>query len=155
MEKSFMASDGYVRLRRGLLEHLENGRMTYMQAGVYSVMLLQADHKTGIWWGSAMKLYAMSRGDGETESGEDTRNMAERRKLNRCLSRLEDGGYIKRFIVKGKIGNYAVLINKFMCSGGVNDGKTLNAAKSEDWRRPVYERCNEADYEPCNEACND
>jgi len=45
---------GYVQLRRGILEHLLDGRITADEYTVYSLIILLANHKTGIWLGCAI-----------------------------------------------------------------------------------------------------
>jgi hypothetical protein len=51
-----MANVGYVQLRRGILEHLQDGRMTSDEFAAFTVMLLKADHKTGVWRGAGKAL---------------------------------------------------------------------------------------------------
>lgn len=40
---------GYVPLRRGLIEHLEQGRITSDEFAAFTLALMKADHKTGKW----------------------------------------------------------------------------------------------------------
>lgn len=119
--------DGYVQLRRGILEHIDKGLMTYSQAGVYVCILLQADRKTGIWWGCALKLQAHG------PVGNDLKAM------QRCLAYLQARGYIKCLREHGRRGNYPILINKYLVTDGGLRGKVLNAEKSRDYRHPVYD----------------
>ena len=51
-----MANVGYVQLRRGILEHLQDGRMTSDEFAAFTVVLLKADHKTGVWRGAGKAL---------------------------------------------------------------------------------------------------
>jgi hypothetical protein len=51
-----MANAGYVQLRRGILEHLEDGRMTSDEFAAFTVVVLKADHKTGVWRGTGKAL---------------------------------------------------------------------------------------------------
>lgn len=44
---------GYIKLRRGILEHLREHRLTVPEYVVYTVLLMLADYSTGIWEGSA------------------------------------------------------------------------------------------------------
>ena len=43
----------WVKLRTGIVEHIESGRMTADEYVVYSMLILRADWRTGIWFGSA------------------------------------------------------------------------------------------------------
>lgn len=47
---------GFVKLRRGLLEHLRSGRLTETQFTVYVALIMLAHHKTGIWRGNVRSL---------------------------------------------------------------------------------------------------
>lgn len=40
--------NGYVPIRRGLLEHLTEHRMTPTEFAIFNILLLWADHRTGI-----------------------------------------------------------------------------------------------------------
>lgn len=48
--------NGYVQLRRGLLEHLIAGRMTSDEGIAFTVCLMKANHKTGAWKGNGKVL---------------------------------------------------------------------------------------------------
>jgi uncharacterized protein YdaU (DUF1376 family) len=43
---------GFVKLRRGLAEHVSKGRMTLTEHGAYTLLLQLADHNTGRWRGT-------------------------------------------------------------------------------------------------------
>jgi hypothetical protein len=43
---------GYVKLRRGLAEHVRAGRMTLTEHGAYTLLLQLADYTTGRWRGT-------------------------------------------------------------------------------------------------------
>jgi len=102
--------------------------MSLLELGAFEVLRLLADHQTGIWWGCALSLRATC------GNGQITLRMA-----RRILENLESKGYIKRFAKKKGRGNYAVIINKFECSGGAQSGSRVNAALTKDWRNVVYE----------------
>jgi DNA-binding IscR family transcriptional regulator len=44
--------NGFVKLRRGLAEHVGTGRMTLTEHGAYTLLLQLADHNTGRWRGT-------------------------------------------------------------------------------------------------------
>jgi hypothetical protein len=124
-------SKGFIQIRRGLLEHVENGTIGLLDLGVYVQIHLQVNYETGVWMGSAAKLAATAPRD------------ADDRAIRRSLENLERIGFIKRFMVRGKRGNYPVVVNKYEPQCGAMMGKRLNAEKTVDWRQPVYESCHE------------
>ena len=129
-------SNGFVPIRRGILEHLRDGRITHGELAAYIVMILEADSKTGIWKGSARALAALY---GWTQRG-----------ARHVLERLERKGYIRRFATPRSHANYPVLIDKYLCAEGGLEGRRLNVRASTDWRNPVYENCpqNSAEHGP-------
>lgn len=129
--KSNGNAEGFIKIRRGLLKHLELGRLTAHDLGLYLAILLQANYRTGLWVGSAAKLFAIF-------PKENTL-----RRTQRSLERIEQIGFIKRFRVPGRKHNYPVLINKFECTKGVLTGYRLNAEVSTDYRHPVYDHVTE------------
>jgi hypothetical protein len=125
----------YIPIRPGILEHLLRGDISAFEFGVYVIVHLQADYRTGIWRGSAPRIIASApRG-------------AELRKTQRALEHLTELSLLKPFTSQGKRGNYPVLINKFTVRSGALTGMRLNASKSNSWEHPVYESCADGDAE--------
>lgn len=110
--------NGFLQLRRGVFEHVRDGRMSLIDYAVHSYITAQADTRTGIWNGSAGAL-----------AGELSLS---RRKARRFLERLSRGGYIKRFPVPGKHVCYPILIHKFSITDGQHRGEQLNAIASSN-----------------------
>ena len=80
---------GFVPVRRGILEHVFDGRLTPAEHHAFISMLLLADAATGIWRGSAPAL--------TTILGYSSKNtMAE------ALDGLEAKGYILRDYAPGR-----------------------------------------------------
>jgi len=122
-----VSSNGnYVPLRRGILQHIRDGRLSHSAALGYVIAILEADKETGLWWGSA-KLLAGGYGFKESTA-------------RRVLEVLEDRHYIKRFPTPGQHGNYPVLVNKYVATHGAKQGLRVNAVKTTDWHNPVFER---------------
>jgi hypothetical protein len=48
--------NGFIKIRRGLEEHLVSGQLGFFEVGVYLTILLQANYETGVWVGSAPRL---------------------------------------------------------------------------------------------------
>lgn len=118
---------GFTPIRNGIQEHLEHGRLGSFDLGIYVRIHLDADYRSGIWWGSAQKLIALAPFDGSL------------RHVQKSLRRLEAIGFIRRFLIRGKHGNYPVLINKYEIRDGALKGKRLNAWRATDWKHAAYE----------------
>lgn len=121
---------GFVQKRRGVLDHLQDGRLTLAEYGAYDAMILLADKASGIWTGSARALAAIC-GAGDISE----------RKARHILESLERKGYVRRFPIPRSHRNYPVLVNRYKVSTGAQSGKSLNAAATTDWRFPVYDEC--------------
>lgn len=119
--------EGFIKIRRGLREHIRDGRMKANELAVYIHLHLCADFRTGIQKNSAPHIHY---GMGQSLSI---------RQLQRILASLESKGYIKRFRVPGKMGDYYILINKFEVTTGDREGQFLNAKKTTAWREPSYD----------------
>jgi hypothetical protein len=116
-----------VPIRPGIEEHLVRGAMSLCEFGIYALIHIQADYRTGIWRGSAPRILATApRG-------------ASLRQVQRALEHFEEMGYLKSFRVHGARGNTPYLIDKFTVRSGALKGYRVNAVKSESWQRPFYE----------------
>lgn len=103
------------------------GAMSLREFGLYTVIHIQADFRSGIWRGSASRILATApRG-------------ASLRQIQRALEHFEELGYLKSFRAQGVRGNAPYLIDKFTVRSGALMGYRLNAAKSECWQHPFYE----------------
>ena len=112
-----MARDtGFFQLRRGLWEHIRDGRMTITEALAFIYIGTQADTRNGIWKGSGKSL------TGELGMPERT--------ARDILEKLEHGDYIRRFAVPGRHVCYPILVHKFLITNGEHNGEQLNALES-------------------------
>ena len=111
-----MKGNGFLQLRRGVWEHLRNGRMSHMDALAFIYIVSQADTRTGVWNGSASSL-----------AGEI---VISPRNARRLLERLTAAGYLKRFPVPGKHVCYPILVHKYPISDGQHKGQHLDALSS-------------------------
>lgn len=109
--------NGFVPLRRGLWEHIRDGRMCVMQALAFIYMCSQADTRTGVWKGCAKSIC------GELGICERT--------ARDVLEKLELGNYIRRFAVPGRHFCYPILVHKFPITQGEHNGEQLNALESK------------------------
>src|SRR5258708_6015065 len=96
-------------------------------ANCFTVVLGQADYATGLWKGSAAKIFAAWGGQLSLRTIQD------------ALSALYGGGYLKSFHKHGQRGNYYVAINKYLVKTGRRKGYVLNASATTVPESPVYE----------------
>lgn len=120
---------GYVQLRRGLFEHVQDGSMTYGEAFLYMAILANADPATGVWISSAGML--------SSYYGIPHRTCRD------WLTKLENKHYLRRFMVQGKHTQYPILVHKFQCTEGAMKGKRLNAWESTSYQDLKYEGCHD------------
>jgi hypothetical protein len=104
---------GFFQLRRGLWEHVRDGRMSITEVLAFIYIGTQADTRTGIWKGCAKSI------SGELGIPERT--------ARDVLEKMEHGNYIRRFAVPGRHGCYPILIHKFTVTNGEHSGEQLNA----------------------------
>jgi hypothetical protein len=122
-----------VPIRPGIEDHLVRGALSLSEFGIYTLIHIQADYRTGIWRGSAPRILATApRG-------------ASLRKIQRALEHLEELGYLKSFRPQGVRGNTPYLIDKFTVRSGALKWRRLNAAQSASWRDPCYDLVAEDD----------
>ncbi len=124
-----VSSNGFLATRRGLLEHLRDGRLTLREKGAFQTICELAHWKTGVWWGSARALAAICGAGDITE-----------RQARKILESLEKAGYIRRFATPGIRASYGIVVDKYE----VRVGKLLyrvNAKATQDCEHPVLELC--------------
>lgn len=108
--------NGFAPIRRGLWEHVRDGRMSPFEALAFIYICSQADTRTGVWKGSAGALVA--------ELGFHPRTARD------LLERMEHGGYIQRFVSQGMRHCYPILVHKFPITQGEHNGEVLDALSS-------------------------
>jgi hypothetical protein len=108
--------NGYLQHRRGIWEHVKDGRMSLADVAVHLYIAEQADTRTGVWNGSAGALA------GELCISD--------RMARRFLERLTRRDYIRRFPVPGKHVCYPILVHKFHVTNGEHKGEQLDAISS-------------------------
>lgn len=109
--------NGFLQLRRGVWEHVRDGRMSVTVALAFIYICCEADTRTGIWKGSAKSL------SGELGIPERT--------ARDVLEKMEHGDYIRRFAVPGRHSCYPILVHKFEITQGEHNGEQLNALESK------------------------
>lgn len=124
------SNSGFIQLRRGLSEHVRDGRLSFFEASLYVFILMDTNPATGLCYGSAglfAAIYGISN-----------------RTCRDALEKLENKGYLKRFPVRGKHGSYPILLNKFRCSDGAMKGKYVNSEKSTSCASIIYDLCDDS-----------
>lgn len=107
---------GFLQLRRGLWDHLRDGRMTRLEVLAFIYICSQADTRSGVWSGSAGALSG--------EIGFEPRTARD------VLERMEESGYIRRFALPGSHLCYPILVHKYLITTGEHNGEQLDALSS-------------------------
>jgi hypothetical protein len=127
-------SAGFYKRRRGILEHLEAGRISLLDLAVHDYLNLKANLvigngfsiPAGVCITSANAIHATCP------------SQISERAVQRSLKHLQKIGWIKTWRVRGKRGNYPVIV----CRASVHDLSgneyRVNGEGTTDWRRPVY-----------------
>lgn len=115
-----MGNNGFLKVRRGLLEHFDADKINYFEAGLYTRLMLKADYSTGVAFTTTNELVSKD---------------CSYFQVYRALQRLEKKGYIRSWRRNGEQKKYAVLINKFPRE----DGLVLNAFESLSWEDLKWE----------------
>ena len=98
--------NGFVKLRRGIAEHVSDGRLSTDCFAAFVMITIAANHQNGVWIGSGASL------------AEDMR--WKKRKGQRVLMDLESSGYLRFVDNPKKPGSKAVEILKYLSSDSVN-----------------------------------
>ncbi len=125
---------GWYPRRRGILEHLDNGTISLLDAAVHDHLCLTADYRTGVSRSSAEKIRALCPKD------------VTLRAVQRALATLEEIGWIKRFRTHGQRGNYPIVVGKFYVlsvTDGVTDASpkwlATNLERTTDWSNVQFD----------------
>lgn len=122
MMKSKRKSPPHLKVWAGLFDHLENGRMDGNMFAAYLIMCRTCDWPTGIWTGSAERLFALFPELGSVRTAQ---------RVMRCLAL---GRYITMGNQRGVRGNYPVWINNYIPPCGENQGKKIRPTKTQFWK---------------------
>lgn len=136
-----IGASGFIQLRRGLDQHVREGRISFFEASLYVFVLLNTNPSTGLCHGSAglfSAIYGLSS-----------------RTCRDALEKLESKGYLKRFPTRGKHGSYPILVNKFLCSHGAMKGMYVNSFKSNTYSDIFYESRDDDGDDVVNESVNE
>lgn len=121
-----MIFNGYVQLRRGLLEHVHDGRLSLIEFAVLTTLILLADKSSGSGTINANTLGTFV-GEGLDYESENPRNR--QRGKQRVLRNLEAKGYIYRHIVPHSKRAYRYWVNKYLLTDGANKSRRVDIAQ--------------------------
>jgi len=135
-----MSYVGFYKRRRGILEHLESGKVSLLDTAVHDLICLRANAvigngsslPPGVWKGSAAAIHALC-----------PRTISERA-IQRSLEHLERIGWIKRWLTRGKKGNYPILVCRYSVADLSGKGYVINGEETTDWRQPKLESVTES-----------
>ena len=116
---------GFVQLRRAIHDGEHRSKLPPTRFAAYIHLILDAETDTGVVHTSAGSLVSSY---GFTE-----------RAARDAMERLEGDGYIRRFHVRGRRGEYPVLVNNYKVTTGAMKGAKLNAAKSVSLDELAYD----------------
>jgi len=132
---------GFYKRRRGILEHLEAGRLSLLEVGIHDFLCLKAGaivsngslFPPGVWFGSAAAIVACCPRDYVNR-----KQTSYERAVRRVLERLEAGGYIKTWKrEQGERGNFPILISRYPVRDQSGNEYEVNAEGTTDWRKPA------------------
>lgn len=129
-------SGGFYKRRRGILEHLEAGRLNLLDLGVHDLLCLKANQVVGN--GSIFPPGVVIT-SAAAIAGVCSAQYTGERAIRRSLERLERIGFIKRWQAPGRRGNYPILINRFAVRDLSGTEFLVNAENTADWNHPVLE----------------
>src|SRR5580704_9660119 len=116
---------GYVRLRRGVLDHLQQARISFSEYAIYTILLQLADSRSGCAFTNAKSLEALI-----------DRGLKQQR-IQDILLELQLKGYVKRF---GQAhvgsGSYPILIHRYQITSGEKKDWFVDAFGSKEYRKP-------------------
>jgi hypothetical protein len=125
--------NGFYKRRRGILEHLESGKISLLDSGIHDFLSLKMNGVMGS--GCSIPpgiVFASSRAIcSQCSLG------ANEREVRRSLERLERLGWIKRWQTPGRHGNYPILIARASVHDSAGNEYRVNASETIDWREPV------------------
>ena len=116
---------GYVRLRRGILDHLQQTRISFSEYTIYTILLQLADSRSGCAFTNAKSLEALI-----------DRGLKQQR-IQDILFELHLKGYIRPFGQRHVgSGSYPILIHRYQITSGEEKDWFVDAFGTKDYRKP-------------------
>ena len=126
-------NQGYYKRRRGILDHLEGGAVSLLDTGIHDYLCLKMNGRKdaacnippGVVFTSSKAIAALC-----------PKGISER-SIRRSLANLEKRGWIKCWKVRGKHGNYPVLVARSSVHDEQGNEYRVIAEETTDWRTPT------------------
>lgn len=134
-------SSGFYKRRRGILEHLEAGRLSLLDLGIHDFLCLKANQIVG---NGSLFPPGVVVTSAAAIAGICPAQCTSERSIRRSLERLEEIGFIKRWRVPGTRGNAPILLNRFAVRDLSGNEYYTSATDTMDWREPKLEPAVEA-----------
>jgi serine/threonine protein kinase len=130
-----VSNKGFYKRRRGILEHLEAGVISLLDLAVHDVLCLRANavvgngssFPPGVVFASAKAIHAMCP------------SQISERAIQRSLEHLEELAWIKRWHVRGRHGNYPILIARYSVADLSGNEYRVNVTATTNWKDPTLE----------------
>lgn len=127
-----MGTAGFYKLERQTLEALESGEISLLDFAVYTFLCLKVNPivggkstlPPGVCFASAKMIAALC-----------PRGISERA-VQRSLEHLERLGWIKRWLERGKKGNYPLMCCRRIVADLSGNEYAIDSANTTDWRNP-------------------
>lgn len=117
---------GHVELRRGLMAHIESGKLSIHDLGMFIVLLLLADPSSGCLNSNTVILASKCRLTYKAARG--------------CLDRLERENYIKCFKTEGRGASFWIAVGQYKVTIGARIGEYLDVVNTTDYSNPAYSK---------------
>ncbi len=108
--------------------------MSLLDIAIHDVLSQWADYRTGVCWASAEKINALCPAEFSYKS------------IQRSLAKLARLGRIKRWMTRGKRGNYPILVCGFFVRDASTTWKAASGQKTSDWRDVQFDPVHEASF---------
>lgn len=119
---------------RKLLIDLENGAVSLLDIAVHDVLSFWADFKTGVCWASAEKIHALCPAHFSAKT------------IQRSLEKLDRIGWIKRWMIRGRKGNYPVLICGYYVRQESMTWVQTSGLKTIDWKDVQFDAVHDVSF---------
>lgn len=125
---------GWYPRHRSILQELERGSLSLLDIAIHDVLSQWADYRTGVCLASAEKIKALCPAEFSYKS------------IQRSLLKLERLGWIKRWMTRGRRGNYTVLVCRFFVRDASMTWKATNGQKTSDWRDVQFDPVHDTSF---------
>ena len=105
-----------------------------LDIAIHDVLSLWADHRTGLCFASAEKIKALCPAEFSYKS------------IQRSLAKMEKLGWIKRWMIRGKRGNYPVLVCRYFVRDASMTWMSTSGEATTDWRDVKFDAVHDESF---------